>query len=127
MKPCEAIAFIVMPDIDVQPSLLRLPCDDMPGRGVDDGAADVLRHIRGDPGIERTERPDVPAGRNVLDRLAIDDPLPGGVLDVDRGSFAGHRDRFLERADAKVAIDGGGEVAGQLDAVTLERIEARPA
>ena len=34
VKPCEAIAFIVIPDIDVQPSLLRLPCDDIPVVGV---------------------------------------------------------------------------------------------
>ena len=40
------------------------------------------------------------AGRNGVDDLLADDALQRGRLHVDDRRFAGHRDRFLDRADA---------------------------
>ena len=95
-----------------------------PRRRVDDGAADVLRNVRRDAGIERAERPDVATRGDILDDVAIDDALAGGVLDINGRRFAGHGERLLERTHRQTAVHRRGEVAGHLDPFTLQRVEA---
>ena len=45
------------------------------------------------------------------------------ALDVDDRRFAGDRDRLFERADSQIGVDRGDEVAAQLDAFALHRVE----
>jgi hypothetical protein len=57
--------------------------------------------------------------------VVVQDRLAGRRLDVDRGGFTGDGDRFLERADAQVGINGRRCRAGDGDAVPLDRVEPR--
>jgi hypothetical protein len=47
-----------------------------------------------------------PAGRQLVDELAIDDALPRHALDVDDRRLAGDRDGLLDGPDAQLGVDG---------------------
>jgi len=114
----------VIPDIDVQPSLLRLPCDDIPVVALMTAPPTSCGTFVVDAGVERTECPDIPPSRDVLDDFPVDDLLQGRVLHVHDGRFARDRQRFLERPNTKFLVDRRGELPVSPIPFTLERVEA---
>ena len=66
-------------------------------------------------GNHDADRLDVAAGRNRVDHVARHHRARRDVLHVDDRRFGGDGDRFLERADLHVGVDGGGEVRRQLE------------
>ena len=107
--------------------------DDHAGRGLHVGRRRALclnrRHEQHDAAIPAR-------GGYSAEYLAGDGGLPAHALHVNHRRLAGHRNRFLHGADAKVCADRRGHQTGQLDALALDsrkagqrerhRIRARP-
>ena len=65
----------------------------------------------------------MPAARQVVEEVAVDDLLLHRALHVDERRFARDRDRLFERAHFHLAVDGGYRTRLQRDAVAFERAE----
>ncbi len=70
---------------------------------------------------------DVAAGRERIAHFLRHHHALRDVRRVDDGRFAGHRQRFFERADLQVGVDRGREVRRQLDAFADHRCRTRAA
>ncbi len=81
------------------------------GRGARAGAVHQL-----DAGNEGRHFDRSLPGRQAINHLARHDDLALDVLDVDQRRVPGHRDGLLDRADAKLGVDGRRESSGQDDA-----------
>ena len=108
--------------VDRQPAFVRAPAvnrelvDERSGRHVV-GVGDHARH-------QQHHRVVVADGRNRSNRVRVQRGLAPRALHVDDRALAGDGDRFSERADFQVRVDGGRERAGQLDAFTSRGAEA---
>ena len=94
--------------------------DDHAGRGLHVGGRAALRLNR----WHQQHHAGIPArGGYRAEHLAGDRGLPAHALHVNHRRLAGHRDRFLDGADAKVGADRRGHQTRQLDALALDRRE----
>ena len=87
-------------------------------------APPVSGRFRLTPTHELAEALDAAAGRDQVDRFAVEHRglRRRGHVDDRRG--AGDGDGFLERADAEFGVERRGEFRRQLEAVAPERLEA---
>ena len=82
-----------------------------------------LRHVQS--GNQGLDPGGVPRAGNGGDHIGAHRLLHQHALDVHGRRLRADRDRFLQRADAHIGVHRGDESACELDALTLDGLEAR--
>ena len=76
--------------------------------------------VAGDPGHQEQDAVPAARGRRAGHEIAAQDRLSCGALDVHDRRLTADGNRFLDRADLQVCVDGGRAGSCQLDAVTFD-------
>ena len=106
----------------MRPSLARPPFD---VKNVMNGSVIAPREVLSVviPGMAAQQRSIAARDGKRGERFSADDHLTPRRLRVDNGCLAGHRDRFLEGANAHLGVDRDHARPGHLHALTLNPVE----